>query len=77
MLTLLPVPFLIRGIILALSTRDDSKACRRGAQIAALLVTAGLIASLALGGMMRMVRFDESSSLSDGYTDDSDEEQWI
>lgn len=77
MLTLLPLPFLIRGIVLALSTRDDSKARRRGVQIAALLVTAGMIASLAFGGMMRMVRFDESSSFSDEVSDDSDEGKWI
>ncbi len=76
LLTVLPVPFLIRGMVLAFSTREDSRARRMGVQIAALLITAGLVLSLALGGMMRMMRYDASAAASDGY-EETDEGNWI
>ena len=61
LLTLLPVPFLIRGILLALSTREARASRRLTAGIAALAVTVGFVACVALGGMLRMVRYTEES----------------
>ncbi len=75
-LTLLPIPFLIRGLVLAFSTREDSRARRLSVQLAALLVTAGFLLSLAMGGMMRTMRYDPSS-VSDGYGESSEEEFWV
>ena len=75
-LTLLPIPFLIRGLVLAFSTREVSRARRLSVQLAALLVTAGFLLSLAMGGMMRTMRYDPSS-VSDGYGESSEEEFWV
>lgn len=57
LLTVLPLPFLLRGIVLAVSTREASAARRFGAGLAALLVTLGFLLCVAMGGMMRMVRY--------------------
>ncbi len=77
LLTALPVPFLIRGLVLAFSTREDSRTRRLGVQVAALLIAAGLVLSLAFGGMMRMMRYDTSTAASDGYGEETDEDVWI
>lgn len=62
LLTVLPLPFLVRGIILSLSTRETSRARRLGVGLAALAVTVGFVLCLALGGMMRMVRYTDEET---------------
>lgn len=75
-LTVLPLPFLIRGLVLAFSTREDSRARRLGVQIAALLIIAGFVLSLAVGGTMRTMQYDPSL-VSGEYGESSEEEFWV
>lgn len=61
-LTALPVPFLVRTFVLALSTREDKPAKRRGVQITALVLTAALVVLLATGQTLHMVRYTGESN---------------
>ncbi len=75
--TALPLPFLVRAFILAISCARHEPSRRLPALIACGIVTAVYLLSLIFGGMMRMVHYQEppydspSSSVSDGvYTED-------
>lgn len=57
-LTLLPVPFWIRGLVLACTTHEESAGKRRGAKLASLAVALLMAALVGFGGMMRMMYFD-------------------
>lgn len=63
-LTVLPVPFLVRAFVLALSTREEQRAKRRGVQIAALALTVVLAVLLAAGQTLHMVRYTGESASS-------------
>ena len=57
LLTAVPVPFLIRSIVLACTTHENSRARRLGVQVAALLVAVVMGVLIATGSMMKMVRY--------------------
>ena len=60
-LTLLPVPFWIRGLVLACTTHEDVPAKRWIAKIASLAVAVLMVVMIAAGGMMRMMYFDSKA----------------
>lgn len=64
LMTAMPAPFCVRGWVLALSGREEKRSARGPALLVCAIVTAAYILSVAGGGMMRMVRYDGSSSES-------------
>ncbi len=64
-LTVLPVPFWIRGMVLACTTHEESKGKRWAAKLASLAVAVLLVVLVAAGGMMRMMYYDEASAAQD------------
>lgn len=64
LMTVMPVPFFIRGLCLALSKREDNRTLRGAALAFCAFAAAAYILSIAFGGMMRMVNYSGSSSES-------------
>lgn len=60
-LTALPLPFLIRAVVLACSTGETSRARRLGAAIAAVVLVAAAVVLVAVGGLARPMRYVEDS----------------
>ena len=66
-LTVLPLPFWVRGLVLACTTHEDSRAKRLGAKLFSLAVAIVLVVLVAAGGVMRMMYYeDDGSSTQDG-----------
>ncbi len=66
-LTVLPLPFWVRGLVLACTTHEDSRAKRLGAKLFSLAVAIVLVVLIAAGGIMRMMYYeDDGSSTQDG-----------
>lgn len=64
LMTVMPVPFFIRGLCLALSKREENRGLRGAALAFCAVAAAAYILSIAVGGMMRMVHYSGSSSES-------------
>lgn len=64
-LTALPLPFWIRGLVLACTTHEENKGKRLGAKLASLAVAVLIVVLVAVGGMMRMMYYDETSAAGD------------
>lgn len=64
-LTVLPVPFWIRGLVLACTTHEDNKGKRLAAKLASLAVALLMAVLVAVGGMMRMMYYDETNAIED------------
>ena len=60
--TALPAAFLIRALVIALSTRDDRRACRRIAGWVTAVLVAGFIALLVTGNMLRFVHNEKEEA---------------
>lgn len=77
-LTALPLPFLIRTVVLACSTGDGNRARRLGAMIAAGLLVVAAVVLVALGGLARTLRYVEElppegkTGMVDGLNTDLD-----
>lgn len=66
-LTALPLPFWVRGLVLACTTHEDSRAKRLGAKLFSLAVAIVLVVLAAFGGIMRMMYYEgDGSSAQDG-----------
>lgn len=72
LMSALPLPFLIRSIILAFSCGQYEPSRRTPALIACGVVTVAYVLCLALGGMMRMVRYEPASSYSTSSSPEED-----
>ena len=57
-LTVLPIPFWIRGLVLACTTHEDNAKKRWAAKLASLAAAVMMVVVIACGGMMRMMYFD-------------------
>lgn len=77
LMTLIPLPFFIRGAVLAFSTHSESRAQRGGILLACGIVAAAYIAALAGGAMMRMVNYQTDSSYSAGAVNQADEDSQV
>ncbi len=72
LMSALPLPFLIRAIVLAVSCGRHEPSRRTPALIACGVVAAAYVLCLALGGMMRMVRYDPQSPYT-SFSSEQDE----
>lgn len=62
LMTVMPAPFFIRGLFLALSKREENRRLHGASLAFCAIVTAAYLLSVALGGMMRMVYYSGSAS---------------
>lgn len=72
-MTVLPAPFFIRGLFLALSHREDNPGLRRAALALSAVVAAAYIFSVTLGGMMRFVYYENETAHSPSSSETIDD----
>ena len=76
-LTVLPVPFWLRTLVLACTLRDGGKSRRAAMLAAAGLLLAAFVILSATGVTMRMVRYEGGETGSSAETDEENNDEFI
>ncbi len=71
-MSVLPLPFFVRGTILAFGHNEDKLLLKRISLAISLLVLIIYILAVPYGGAFRMLRYDRDFSFSASYMDDND-----
>ena len=73
LLSALPLPFLIRAVVLAVGAGEENASGRKGLLIACGMVTAALLLLMFTGGLMKMTSYDPGTTESSDSWEESQE----